>query len=75
MYHADRIWQGYIHPEDRNVIKDSLDHLFKEDGKLDPIKYRARRKDGTYVLLTTRSFVLTDNNGDPEYFGGIIYEV
>ena len=75
MYHADRIWQGYIHPEDRNVIKDSLDHLFKEDGELDPIKYRARRKDGTYVLLTTRGFVLTDNNGDPEYFGGIIYEV
>lgn len=28
--------------------------------------------DGTYVLLTTRGFVLFDKDGKPEYFGGII---
>ena len=33
------------------------------------------KQDGSYVLLNTRGFVLTDINGDPEYFGGIMYEV
>ena len=75
MYHADRIWQQYIHPEDRNIIRDSLNYLLKENGEFEPIKYRARKKDGSYILLTTRGFVLTDINGDPEYFGGIMTPV
>ena len=75
MYHADRIWQEYIHPEDRKVINESLVDILNENGELAPISYRARRKDGSYVLLNTRGFVLTDINGDPEYFGGIMYEV
>ena len=49
--------------------------ILNENGELAPISYRARRKDGSYVLLNTRGFVLTDINGDPEYFGGIMYEV
>ena len=36
------------------------------------IMYFVDRKDGTYVLLTTKGFVLCDKNGRPEYFGGII---
>lgn len=74
MYHADRIWQNYIHPDDLERINRSISYILKENGELEPIRYRARRKDGTYVLLYTRGFVLTDSKGDPEYFGGIICE-
>lgn len=74
MYHADRIWQNYIHPDDLERINRSISYILKENGELEPIRYRARRKDGTYVMLYTRGFVLTDSKGDPEYFGGIICE-
>lgn len=74
MYHADRIWQNYVHPDDKEVIKDAVEAVFSEDPQVEAIKYRARKPDGSYVLLSTRSFVLTDSNGDPEYFGGIIIE-
>lgn len=75
MYHADRIWKNYIHPDDLEIINNSITHILNENGELEPIKYRARRKDGTYVFLYTRGFILTDSNGEPEYFGGIICEV
>ena len=74
MYHADRIWQNYIHPDDKEVIKDAVGVIFSDDPQVEPIKYRARKPDGSYVLLSTRGFVLTDSNGEPEYFGGIIVE-
>ena len=75
MYHADRIWQNHIHPEDLDIINNSVSQILNENGELEPIKYRARKKDGTYAYLYTRGFILTDGNGDPEYFGGIICEV
>ncbi|MCR4998542.1 MAG: PAS domain-containing protein [Lachnospiraceae bacterium] len=39
---------------------------------MQPIYYRARKVDGTYVWITTRGFLLSDENGKPEYFGGIM---
>ncbi len=72
MYHADRIWQEYIHPEDMSVYKDAVDAVLCGDYELRPILYRAKQKDGTYVMLSTRGFVLSDKEGNPEYFGGII---
>ena len=27
---------------------------------------------GTYALLSTRGFILSDKDGNPDYFGGII---
>ena len=72
MYHAGKIWQKYIHPDDLKVYEDAVDAALSETATLKSIFYRARKTDGTYVLLTTRCFVLSDSNGDPEYFGGII---
>ena len=65
----------FIHPDDLEIINNSITHILNENGELEPIKYRARRKDGTYVFLYTRGFILTDSNGEPEYFGGIICEL
>ena len=72
MYHADKIWQEYIHPDDLPAYKDAVDAVLSGGAEVRPVKYRARRKDGTYVLLSTRGFVLSDKDGNPDYFGGII---
>lgn len=61
-----------MHPDDRGVYKAAVDAVLNGTAEVRPIFYRARKADGSYVLLTTRGFVLSDENGEPEYFGGII---
>ena len=72
MYHADRIWQNYVHPEDLQVYRKAVDTAICGNAQVTPIYYRARMADGTYVMLTTRAFILSDSDGNPNYFGGII---
>lgn len=72
MYHADKVWENYIHPDDMSAYKDAVDAVLSGNAEVTPILYRARAKDGTYVFLTTRGFVLSDKEGNPEYFGGIM---
>jgi diguanylate cyclase (GGDEF)-like protein len=72
MYHADKIWENYIHPDDMRAYKDAVDAVLCGNAELRPIVYRARKKDGTYTTLSTRGFVLSDKDGNPEYFGGIM---
>ncbi|MCR5118673.1 MAG: diguanylate cyclase [Lachnospiraceae bacterium] len=72
MYHAGKIWQEYIHPDDLKAYTEAVEAVFNGSAEIRPIYYRARRRDGSYMLLTTRGFVLSDEKGDPEYFGGII---
>ncbi len=72
MYHADNIWLDYIHPDDIEIYKDAVEAVLRGNAEMRPIYYRARNVNGKYVLLTTRGFVLSDKEGNPEYFGGII---
>ena len=71
-YHADKVFKECIHPDDVDVVEAAMNSLFSGEPEVRPIRYRARRKDGKYVTLYTRGFVLSDSNGEPEYFGGII---
>ncbi|MBR1930694.1 MAG: hypothetical protein IJ833_04340 [Lachnospiraceae bacterium] len=52
--------------------KDVVDAVLCGNADMDYLRYRARRADGTYVVLEPRSFVLNDSQGVPDYFGGII---
>ncbi len=72
MYHADRIWQDYIHPEDLKIYRKAVDAAICGNAQITPICYRARLADGSYVKLSTRAFILSDSEGNPDYFGGII---
>ncbi|SCX17535.1 diguanylate cyclase (GGDEF) domain-containing protein [Lachnospiraceae bacterium YSD2013] len=72
MYHADKIWHDYIHPDDMESYDEAVEAVLRGDMELRPLVYRARKADGTYAILSTRGFVLTDSAGEPEYFGGII---
>ena len=72
LYHAEQVWQKNIHPEDVKAYREAVDKVYK--GALDglPICYRAKKGDGSYVLLLSRTFVLADGEGRPDFFGGII---
>ena len=72
MYQADKVLLERIHPDDIEIYKDAVDKALHGSARMTLIKYRARRKDGTYVLLSTRGFIYNDKDGFPEYFGGII---
>ncbi len=72
MYHADQIWENYVHPDDIKAYKDAVDAALNGNAEVKSIYYRARKPDGSYVALTTRGFVLCDSEGKPKYFGGII---
>lgn len=74
MYHADRIWQDYIHPDDLQIYRQAVDAAICGNAEVTKIYYRARMADGKYVMLTTRAFILNDSDGNPDYFGGIIVE-
>ncbi len=73
MYHADKFWQEKIHSDDLKAYRNSVDSvLCGTTDMIQPLTYRARRADGTYALLTTRGFILSDDEGNADYFGGII---
>ncbi len=73
MYHADKIWQEHIHPDDIQAYKDVVNAILsKSSTKFKPLTYRALRADGKYVALSARGFVLYGTDGSPDYFGGII---
>ncbi|MBR5965995.1 MAG: diguanylate cyclase [Treponema sp.] len=72
MYHADKVWDNYIHPDDEKKYKEVVAAALHENSEFIPMCYRARKTDGTYVPLTTRAFILNDADGNPDYFGGII---
>ena len=73
MYHADQLWEERIHPDDKKAYRELIDAALCDDAELIfPLTYRALKTDGTYALLTFRGFILSDSNGRPDYFGGII---
>ena len=74
MYHADIIWQDYLHPDDLEKYRAAVEGAIRGEGKVSPIHYRAKRADGNYVSLSTRAFILSDKDGNPDYFGGIIIQ-
>lgn len=72
LYRAGDIWEQFVHPEDKQIYHDAVDLMFSGEGILKKIRYRARRADGEYITCSTKAFVLSDENGQPEYFGGVV---
>lgn len=72
MYHVEDIWAKLIHPDDLDRYREVVDAVLQNNSVLYSISYRAQKADGTYMILKPRGFVLNDNDGVPEYFGGII---
>lgn len=72
MYHAGQIWEEHIHPDDQKGYHESIQDIFTGRDKGHDMQYRARDKEGRYVVCTCRGTVLWDENGEPDYFAGSI---
>lgn len=59
MYQADKLWNEHIHPDDLKAYRVAVDKIFSHsDACMIPLEYRARKADGTYVLLSTRGLCI-----------------
>ncbi len=72
MYGAGAVWEEHIHPEDREIYRSAINDIFTGNASSHDVQYRAVKPDGSYDVCTCRGIVLRDENGKPEYFGGVI---
>ena len=74
LYHVDQVLKEFVHPDDAEVFEEACETVLRTKAELLPVTYRIRKANGKYTQLRTRGFVLSGDNGEPEYFGGIMYE-
>ena len=72
MYHAGDIWEEHIHPDDQKGYHESIQAIFDGTDSGHDMQYRARDREGRYVVCTCRGTVLWDEDGKPDYFAGSI---
>ncbi len=72
MYHAGKEWYERIHPDERSEYREVIEAIISGSGDMKYMRYRAKRRDGLYVTIQPRAFILSDSEGNPEYFGGIL---
>ncbi len=72
LYNVEEIWKENVHPDDVDKYMEAVESVLTGTPVLYSITYRARKVDGTYIILKPRGFILNDSKGLPEYFGGIM---
>ena len=72
MENAGDVWMENVHPDDRAAYAASIKELFGGKVSEHNLQYRARTKDGKYIVCTCRGVVIRDEHGEPDYFGGTI---
>ncbi|MCR5748512.1 MAG: GGDEF and EAL domain-containing protein [Lachnospiraceae bacterium] len=72
MYEAGKTWETFVHPEDREGYRKSIEEIFYGGDTEHDMQYRARKRNGEYDVCTCRGVVIRDAEGNPEYFGGAI---
>ena len=72
MEDAGTIWAEHIHPDDRDAYLQDVDEVFtgKKNGHV--MDYRARNREGQYVMCTCRGVVLRGSDGEADLFMGTI---
>ncbi len=72
MHNVGDMWAEHIHPDDRKEYEDSIERIYMGSDDSHDMQYRARNKEGEYVVCTCRGVVVKDIKGKPVYFGGAI---
>lgn len=73
MLDAATIWEKYIHPEDREAYRKDIELVFSGKKEKHEMEYRARNKDGKYVVCTCQGTLLKGKNGDADLFAGTLF--
>ncbi len=72
MFDAGRIWESYIHPQDREMYREDIDAVFSGRSRIHKLEYRVRNRLGEYVVCTCRGVVLKGGATAPDLFAGTI---
>lgn len=59
------LWEKIVHPDDLYKVNQAFDGVVKGDSNTYEIEFRMRHKDGHYVPVLSRGFILRDADGKP----------
>lgn len=62
---GDELWESIVHPDDLSAVNQAFDDVIKGDSSTYQIEFRMRHKDGHYVPVLSRGYILRDANGMP----------
>lgn len=65
-------WMEYIHPDDRAAYLKDIEAVFSGASSRHSCQYRAKNKYGDYVWLECKGSVISDENGQPLVFAGLM---
>ncbi len=73
MYDAGNIWLECIHPDDRELYLQDLNAVFSGEKQNHDVTYRAKNKQGNYIVCTCKGYLLKGDGLGPDIFAGTIY--
>ncbi len=59
------LWQHIVHPDDLSIVNQAFDDVIQGDSSTYEIEFRMQHKDGHYVPVLSRGFILRDAHGRP----------
>lgn len=65
-------WMEYIHPDDRALYLKDIEAVFSGASSRHSCQYRAKNKYNDYVWLECKGSVISDEEGNPIVFAGIM---
>lgn len=72
IYDFNTLWAEYIHPDDRADFEESINGVLNSETPIHNMQYRARNKNGEYIVCTCRGAVVKGKNGEPDLFAGTL---
>jgi diguanylate cyclase (GGDEF)-like protein/PAS domain S-box-containing protein len=64
------LWEHIVHPDDQLRVNQAFDNVIKAESETYDIEFRLRHKDGHYVPVLSRGFIMRDANGKPVRVSG-----
>lgn len=72
LVNADLEWEQHVHPEDRKRYRSAIDRIINgTENKMD-MEFRAKDKNGNYVMCSCRGEIIAGDDGEALYFAGIL---
>ncbi len=68
IYNASSVWETRIHPDDKDKFNEYISAVFSGKKTSPNIDYRAKNKNGEYVVCSCRGVVIKDYSGKPVYY-------
>ncbi|RHX88145.1 hypothetical protein DLM78_04105 [Leptospira stimsonii] len=68
------LWAKMAHPEDRQTVEKKI-HALNSASPFVEVEYRVIKKDGEIIHVCDRSWVVSDERGEPDRFEGITRDI